>query len=83
MDGWMDMDGWMHKVDRFILVQDTHLGNDVGKFQRVLIFTRQALGTLSEWAEDDYKRVKGVKAGEARANTWRATNARYLVKVIT
>lgn len=31
---------------------------------RGLIFTRQPLGTLSEWVEGDYERVKGVKAGE-------------------
>lgn len=36
MDGQMDVDGWMDAQsgkDGFSLVQDTHLGKDVGKFQ--------------------------------------------------
>lgn len=58
------MDGWRHKVHGFILLQDTHLGNDVEKFSGGSAFTRQALGTLAEWVEGEYKGVKGVKVGE-------------------
>lgn len=40
------MEGWGHKVQEFILWQETHLGNDVGKFQRGACIQKAGSGNM-------------------------------------